>query len=513
MSRKSNSIKNMVTSSFGEILSILLKFITRSIFISTLGTQYLGITGLFANILAMLSLTELGLGTAITFNLYKPIARKDVPHTQALMEFYKHVYRWIGLVIGGLGLLILPFLPYIIKDDISFINVNVIFIIFLMQSVSSYLFYAYKSALIRAHQKQYVITVIGYFFSIATNLFQIIVLVVYRNFTLYVFSMVAMNVISNLYIAARADKMYPYLKERPPAPLPKEERKEIFKNSYALFFYKTNNVVLKSTDNIVLSYFIGLRIVGIYSNYIMVYSTIQMILNKFYSAISASLGDLHAREDLEYEFRIFKVINFFTVYIYGLAALGVYHVVNLFITVWIGVEYTLGEAFALLLALEIFIHGYQRLLATFRTSMGLFQQAKYRPIFGIVINIVLSVVLVRFWGIHGVLVATLVANLLTFFWFDPYVIFTHGFQKPVRSYYLKNLGYIAAVGGIGILSRLALAPMAVEGLLGFLLKGSLSVAFMVVGMHLIFWKTSEYRYLMRLTGSMAKSLRKRRKKS
>jgi O-antigen/teichoic acid export membrane protein len=502
MSRVNNSMKNLVASTGGEVLTILLKFITRSVFIKTLGTQYLGINGLFTNILSMLALAELGVGSAIIFDLYKPIAQNNKKKINQLMNLYRKTYRIIGLVVAALGVCLIPFLPYIIKDDVSFINVNAIFLLFLMQNVSTYLFFAYKSAIIKAHQKEYISTIIGYYFSIVTNIMQIIILVVFNNFTLYILTVVVFNILKNLFIALKSDKMFPYIKEKSDDILPKEERKHIFKNTFAIFIYKVNGVVVNATDNIILSIFIGLRIIGIYSNYLLIISVIKTMLNKFYNAIAASLGDLHASDDVENEHKIFKVVNFFTMCSYGLASIGTFVVANNFITLWIGEEFVLSQAFAFLVATEIYIFGLQKTLATFRTAMGLFQQAKYRPVFGIIINLGISILLVQYIGIYGVLIGTISSSLLTYMWFDPYIIYKHVFKRSVKEYYLTNIKYVLVIIIAGGLSYYLSSLINLDGVI-FIIIQTL-ICFIVTGLiiFILYKNKPEFRYILNLINKM-----------
>ena len=513
MSRKEKSFKNLVTSYFGLAISILLKFITRTVFIYVLGIEYLGITGLFTNIMSILALTELGIGTAITFHLYKPLAQKDHVYLRRLVDFYKIIFRYIGLAIGIIGIIILPFIPSIIKDDVSHINLHLIFIIYLLQTLSSYLFYAYKSTLIRADQKEYVINTIKSYFSVITSIVQIVILLVFENYTLFIFSVVVTNIIMNLVIASRADRMFPYLEGMKGEKLSKKEKKEIFKDAYAVFLYKINGKVQNSSDNIVLSYFMGLNIVGMYMNYLMISQSLDMILSRFYAAIVASLSDLHARGDIDYEYKLFKIIGFFTIYIYGMAAVIVFNVINIFMVIWLGEQYVLNSTFPLLLSITIFIGGYQKLFETFRNSMGLFQQAKYRYVAGIVINIGLSLILVQYMGINGVILATIISNLFTFMWFDPLVIQRHGFNKSPKSFYITNLKFSLAIISAGFTSQYIISLIHMTRIPAFILFSILTMVCMMLIMHILFGKTYEYNYIWKMARQTLKSLNKRRKKS
>lgn len=498
MSRLKNSYKNLIASGVSQLIGILLKFVTRTIFIQILGPKYLGINGLFTNILSMLSLAELGVGAAITFNLYKPVAEKNIQQIVMLMRFYRNAYRVIGLFIAAVGLALIPFLPLIIKDDISFIPVTLIFILYLLQSVTSYLFFAYKSAIIKVNQKEYIITYIASVFSIIANLVQILLLLLFNNFQLYVITLVVFGILQNLFIAHKAGKLYPYINEQQTAILPKDERRQIRNNCFAISIYKFNTVIQNATDNIVLSTFIGLEIVGKYSNYLLIVTTIKNILNKFYTAIRASVGDLHAQGDTEHEHLIFRVVGFFTICVFGFASVATYAFANEFIAIWIGSEYVFSQYFTSLLAFEIYLFGLQKNLATFRTSMGLFQQAKYRPLFGSIINIVLSVILVQRIGIYGVLIGTIVASLTTYMWFDPLIIYRNVFRKSVRGYYAQNIKYFCAIVLSAIGSRF-ISKLLLESGLAYVLS-SLCISLVITGtiIFVFFGRSEEFKYLMKL---------------
>lgn len=507
MSRINNSFKNIIAGTGGYILDIILRFITRTIFINIFTAQYLGINGLFSNIISMLSLAELGVGSAITYNLYKPIAQHDEKHIALLMKLYKNAYRIIGLAMGILGIILIPFLPYIIKDDLSFINANLVFCIFLLQSVSSYFFFAYKRTIIVAHQKEYIVTIITSLFSIISSILKILILLIFESFILYLLSFVIVDILCSIFIAIKSDSMFPYLKEKATDLLPKQDRKEIIKNCYAIFIYKVNVVVQDATDNIVLSTFIGLNIVGIYSNYLLIISIVKKMLFKLFDSLKASIGDLHASEDIEHELFIFKAVNFFTMYIFGLASIGIFVVVNEFITVWIGDSFILGQIFVLLLAFEMYIFGLQKSLATFRVSMGLFQQAKYRPIFNAIINLIVSIILVQYIGIHGVLIGTIVSSLLTFMWFDPYIIYKYGFNKSVKEYYITNIKYILVIilsGGISfIVSKIIIK----EGIFYIIISTVISIVVTTFFVTVFYRKSKEFKYIYNIIKNQLKRLK------
>ncbi len=456
-SRTTNTFFNFTSTMGGQFITIVMHFIVRTVFIHTLGKSYLGISGLFNNILQMLSLAEFGVGSAVLYKLYEPLAKRDKKRIAVLMRFYKTVYRFIGLFVALIGATLIPFLPKLIKDydrlEALHINAAFIFLLYLTKTVSSYLFFAYKSAIIKADQKQYLINVISYFFTFGATILQIIALVLTQNFTLYVVIMIVQTIGQNIAFALLADRMYPYINDQNIESLPKEEVKGVFKDCGALFLYKLNDVVLKATDNLVLSVFLGLEIVGVYSNYYVLYTTLSTLFNQIFNSVSHSLGNLHACENEEKQYRIFKSTFLVTAILGGTAGVGIFAVSDELILAWVGEEWVLAQPFALMMGLEVFTLTVRVSLSRFRTTMGLFQQAKFRPVAGMVINLILSAIMVNKLGIVGVLIGTVVSDWVTTMWLDPIIIHKYGYKNkfPVYSYFIKLLKYLlisCLAGGI-----------------------------------------------------------------
>ena len=434
-----------------------MQFVVRTVFISTLGKSYLGISGLFSNILSMMSLAEMGVGSAIIFKLYDPLAHSDEKRIAVLMNFYKVVYRYIGLAISLIGLCIIPLLPLLINDydKLNELNLNAIFIyvLYLLDAVSSYLFFAYKSAIIKADQKEYKINIIGYFVTVISSIVQILCLVLIHSFELYVIILIVKTVIQNIIVARYADKNYPYIKGRSEEHMDKKEIQGIFKDCGALFIYKVNNVVLKSTDNIVLSAFRGLDSVALYSNYYIFYTTITGLFNKIFNSVGHSIGNLHTTKNPEKEYQIFESTILISAILGGTAFVGIFAVSDEFIKTWIGNEWTLPQPFALLMGVELFTASMKYVLSKYRTAYGLFRQGWARPLAGIIINLAVSIVLVKPLGICGVLIGTIAADWATFVWYDPLILHKYGFssQFPLKIYYLKFIKYFATSLLLGII--------------------------------------------------------------
>lgn len=454
-SRTKNTIYNFVSSIGGQVLTIVLQFAVRTVFIHTLGKSYLGIGGLFSNILTMLSLAELGVGNAIIFKLYKPLAENDTHRVTLLMKFYRQIYRVIGAVVAVLGLSLIPFLPSLIKDYDTLaalhINAALIFCLYLFQSVSSYLFFAYKSAVIRANQQEYLLNIAEYIFNVGLAVARIVVLLVIPNFEIYLALGIIQVVIKNMIWARMADRQFPYINEKTKESISGAEIRGIFKDCGALLLYKLNGVVLKATDNIVLSSFLGLGMVGMYSNYYIFYTTLQTLFSKAFGAVAHSLGNLHAVDNSRHEYEIFRVVNLVTIILGGTACVGIFICADEFVSAWIGRDWIIAQPFSLLMGIELITLAVRHALSRYRSAMGLFQQAKYRPLFGMIINLIVSIALVRTWGICGVLVGTIAADWLTVMWYDPIIIHKYGFKAPEQTmgYFLrlaKSLAVIALIG-------------------------------------------------------------------
>lgn len=514
-SRLRNSILNLSASLGGQLLITIMRFVVRTVFISTLGKEYLGINGYFADVIRMLSLTELGFDTAITFKLYKPLAEKDDQRVRVLLKFYKMAYRAVGCTIMGLGCLLIPLLPYLIKnyDKLAVIGINVplVFILFLLQTVCSYLFFAYRSTIMKANQKRYILDIADYAITILTNTVQILVLIFLKDFIIYTATVVVFNILKNLLNAYISQRMYPqfFIKEK--ESLTKEEVIDLFKDCGALFIYKINGVVLKATDNMVLGAFAGMAVVGLYSNYLLFYTTIKQFVRKFYSAVKASTGNLFAVETIETRYRFFQTMNYLTIVIYGTAAVGISVCANELIHVWIGDSYLIAQPFSVLIGMEILFAGLKQNLGQIRTVTGVFRQAWTRPILSIVINITASIILVQFWGVYGVIVGTLLADFCTNLMIDPKVIHKYSFDnyKPVSEYYKKNAVYVLILFLVGAADMWICTHLFVgHGWFSVILH-IVIVAVTVPGVYvLIYRNTQECKYLMKLAGNVLKKIKR-----
>lgn len=515
-SRTKNSFLNLVTGLGGYGLKTILQFIVRTVFIYTLGKEYLGINGLFSDILTMLSLTELGFDTAINFKLYKPLAEHDTKRVRVLLKFYKHAYTVVGFAIAAIGLCLIPALRYLINDydslEVLGINVVLVFIIYLLQSVSSYLFFVYRSAIIKADQREYLLNIAEYAVTIATNIVQIAILLIWHDFIMYTATIVIFNIIKNGVNAFIAQRCYPDAFQKESDSLDREEIKGLFKDCGVLFFYKVNRVVLKATDNMVLSSFIGLAMVGMYSNYLLFYTTLTGLLNRFYNATKASLGNLFAVSDIRRKYEFFEVMNFVTIIFYGTAAVGVTVVADELIYCWIGADYQIAQPFSILMGIEILFFGLKNNLGQIRNVSGAFRQMWFRPVLGIIVNLVVSIALVQRLSIYGVLIGTIVADISTNFLVDPSIIHKYSLEnyKPVSAYYKRNIIYISILTLVCALDMFICNHLFVgHGWLSVILHALIAGISVPVVFCIIYKNSKEFNYLYSKCKGIVKKIRHR----
>ncbi|MBY6917962.1 sugar translocase [Clostridium botulinum] len=437
MSRSRNSQLNIIFGFGNQVLKLVLNFISRTIFISTLGASYLGLSGLFTNILSVLSLAELGVGSAIMFSLYKPIAEKDNKKIKALMSLYKNAYRIIGVFILAIGLLLIPFLKYIVKFDASIqIDYIFIYVLFLINTVVSYLFFAYRSVIIEANQQMYKITQIDYYVSICITILQIISLITLKNYYIYLLIPIFLGIIKNIIISIKAGKMFPIINEENNEKLTKKEKRKIFKNVYALSITKISSVAYSSSDNIVISAFLGTTLVGFYSNYLLIISAVTGFICIIFNSFRASLGNLNVVESTEHKFIVYKRILLMNFWVYGFCAICLGELINTFIELWIGKRYLFDNITVGLIVMMFLISGLNHTITIFKDSCGLFWQTRYRTLATTVVNLITSIILVNYIGIKGIFIGTIIAYLTTIYLIDPKIVYNNVFKKSCNHFYL-----------------------------------------------------------------------------
>lgn len=488
---------NLTAAIVGQLVAVPIGFVARLVFIRVLGAEYLGVNGLFTSILTMLSLVELGIGPAIIFSLYKPLAENDTKKVQAIMQLYKKAYTIIGIVIVVLGAVMTPFLSYLFKDTPGINNLEIIYLLFVGNSAISY-FYAYKQNLIIADQRRYIVTIYRYAFFSILNLLQIIFLYATKNYIVFLIVQIACTLLQNLMAAKSADKLYPFLRQKTVEHLDGETVREIKKNTGAMVSHKIGDIVTNSTDNIVISAMVGTVWVGLYSNYVLITIALNGIMGQFFSAITASIGNLGATSAKERLLAVFRKVQFVTFWIFGFSSICLFYIFNPFIAVWIGKAYWLSMDTVLLLTVLFYVQGMRRAVLTFREALGLYWYDRYNPLFQTVINIGVSVALAPKFGVSGVIVGTLVSLLTTCFLIEPYFLYKKGFAAPFKLYYFRYAVYTAATALAGVITGKGVGLVTGETLSALIGKFVVCLTVPNLIFFLLFCRTKEFQYFFSL---------------
>lgn len=492
--RTKKSIRNIATALAGQFFWILINFFARMVFIKVLGTEYLGVHGLFTNIISMISLAEMGIGSAIIYSLYKPLALGEEQKIKALMHFFRSAYHIIGLVVLVLGLAVLPFLDFIIKDKANIPNLSFIYLLFLADAVLSY-FFAYKRSLIEADQKGYIVTTYHYIFVALINGLQIVVLLLTKNFIFFMTVKMLFTLTENFMISLKAEQIYPFLKEKSVAELDATEKKGIYQNVYAMFFHRLGGVVVNGTDNILISYYAGLVVVGLYSNYYMILTALNAIIGQIFTAATASIGNLNALVGKEKSYVIYKAIYFANFWFYGFSSICLYVLFNPFITLWVGKEFIMSDLIVTIIVINFFVTGMRKSTLMFRDSLGLFWNDRYKPLFESIINLVASIILASRYGIVGVLVGTFISTMTTCFWVEPYVLYRNGFNSRLREYFSRYGLYALVTLVAGFVTWYACGLVGGVTITSFVVKLLICLLIPNVIFLLIFSWTKEFKYL------------------
>lgn len=489
--RTFNSVRNISIGVVNQFVITVLSFVIRTIFINTLGVEYLGVNGLFYNILNIFSLAELGIGNAIVYALYKPISENNEQKIAALVRYYKKLYNCVAVFVAVAGMALIPFLPLLVKTEKPINHITLFYVLYLTNSVFSYLC-AYKAAIINADQKMYIVKVYSFVFSVIQTVLQAIILIFLRNFICYIAAQIICTLLSNIFISKKANNLYPYIKSN--VILDNQERKDIFKNIKSLFLYKLGGVILNNTDNILISVMIGTVWVGYYSNYNVIIYALLAFIGIIFTSVNASVGNLNATSDALNKYRVFNILNFLAFWIAGFASVCLFVLLKDFITLWLGKEYVFGSLTEFAVILNFYIVGIIQPVWVYRESTGFFNQTKYVFMCTAALNIILSVILGRIIGIGGVLLATAVSRLCTNFWYEPLVLYRMYFKQNVLFYLLRHLLYLLITLFAAVLTWFATLEVSGASFAGLIIKGIICLLIPNTVFCLALHKTYEFQY-------------------
>ena len=432
--RTKNSIKNIIMNFLYNLLNYGLRFASRIFFVKTLAEVYLGVNGLLSNVLGILALTELGIGTAIGYSLYDPLAKNDTKKVRSLMQFYKKAYQIIALVVLVLGLILLPFIPYLIKDTTGIENLSIIYLIFLINMVIGYLF-SYKRTLINSDQKNYLIVPYTMFFNIITSVLQIVVLLIFKNYIIYLLVQSICTIVENIVINRYIDKKYPYLVSNDEVTsIEKEELSTIKTKIKALLLHKVGSYTLSSTDNLIISKLIGIVVVGIYSNYSLIISMVSSFIYLLISNVISSLGNLIASENPKKCLKVFDEMNFTCFVLYGISSICLINLFNPFIELVFGTNYLLSMLVVYIIVINHYLTGMNNVVISIQTASGLYEKDKYVPLIQSAVNLIISIYLAKKIGLAGVFIGTIISTLIPLI-VKPCIVYKEIFKEKISLYF------------------------------------------------------------------------------
>ena len=514
-SRTEYSLLNITAGVGGYALSVILSLINRMIFTRCMPPAYLGISGLFTNILSMLSLAELGVSGAIVYALYKPLAENDKEKIAALVSLFGKAYRIIGIIIAGAGLCVLPFLTVLVGEqpDISE-SIHVIYLIYLFNTAASY-FFTYRCTLLVAAQKNYLVTGLNYFVLSVQEVVQAIFLFWQRDYIGYLIIQTVFSMGYYVWISHIAIKQYPYIKSKDVKQLPSEERKKIFANVKDLMLYKIAGVLVNGTDNIIITYFKGLEITGLASNYTLLTNTLNSLLCQVFDGITASVGNHNVTEGVQKQYEMYKFLNMINFWLFGWAALGIIFCSSDLVTLLFGGKYILPQSIPIVLAISFYTSGVTNVVSTYKHTLGLFHYGRFIQLFTAIINIVLSIILGNYWGLFGIFLATIIARILTHLWYTPFVVYKYGFRRNPVEAAITYVKYLAILCVAGCLCAFILPLISCSLQIQIILKAVLCSVIVNVVFLLFFARTSEFakakQYLSRLVGKILRINRRENK--
>ena len=493
MSRIRNAKRNIVTGIISRIVLMLLPFISRTIIIKILGSEYLGINGLFSSILSVLNLAELGFSGAVIFSLYKPLAENNEELVSSILWFFKKIYLVIGTGILFAGLIILPFITYVIKGDYpSNVNIYVVFAIYLIDTVTSYFFGGYRTALLNAVQRLDVFNTIRTITIILKEILQIILLLVFRNYYAFVITIPLFSLGLNLVISMYCDKKYKnYLQKKH---IDENTKKDIIKHVNGMIWDKLCNVSRNSFDTIVISMFFGLTMVAIFNNYYYIYSAIYTLILIFTGSAQAGVGNSIQTETVEKNYNDFLKFNFLLGWIISWTAICLACLYQPFMKLWVGEKLMFSNTTMFLFCLYFYFINLTCVRDLYFQGCGLWPYAKITFILEALSNLCLNVLLGKIFGVNGILIATITTIIIYNIVSRTHILYKHYFKISQKEYYLKQSLYLLITGLAYFATKISQNLLRVENIyIDFIIKILLCMIIPNIIFFICYLRTNDYR--------------------
>lgn len=444
---RTNNVKKNVFYSYTSTITIsIISIVCRTVFVYTLGADYLGVSGLFSNVLGMLSFSELGIGTAINFSLYKPIAENDEEKIKSLLHLYKTAYRIISVIVTIIGLLIFPLLKYIVNTVIPMSEINSFYFIFLFNTVSSY-FVTYKTAYVSALQKEYIVTNTTAIGTVVTNLCQIVLLILGGNYLIFLLTASIIGLLQKIITVIYLNKKFPILVEKESLPLDPQTKNGIWRNVRALIVHKVGDIAVHQTDNIIISSFVSTTAVGIISNYTILNTFVSCFTNGFFNSFTAGFGNMIAKESKDKQRHIFEVYDLLGFWMFGFVMIAFITLSQPFITLWLGEQLLVDSFTMILFFVSLYLAGMTLIPYNFKVAAGRFNEDKWVAVAQAVTNLVVSIIAVKLIGLPGVYVGTIAQRMIVVV-IRPHIVYKYVLEKKTREYYFRLIRRTLLAGAI-----------------------------------------------------------------
>lgn len=498
INRTRNATRNIVWGVVERLIGVILPFITRTVMIKTIGAEYIGLSGLFTSILQVLNISELGIGSAIVFSMYKPIAEEDNDLICALLNIYRKIYYVIGSIILVVGLALIPFLPGLIAGKHpSDVNIYVLYLMYLANTVISYYLFAYKQALFSAYQRNDLVSKRSSVISMIGSVLQISLLLTTHNYYAYAFVIPLSTVLTNTANAILANRMFPNIVCH--GNISQSVKKDIQKRIVGLLSFKIYNVIFSSVDTIVISSFLGLTPLAIYNNYYYVQTAIVGFLTVLTTSITAGVGNKMITNSKEDNYEDFKNFTFANGWLCSWCAVCLFCLYQHFMLCWVGEGLVFNFGTMTLMVLYFLLPRITTITYTFREAAGLWWEDRFRPLVAAAVNLSMNILLVKIIGINGVIISTLICTVFINVPWGSIILFRNYFKRSPSEYFLKTVYYILITAvACGITFAICqLLPKA--GIFVLLIKGAICCIVPNVVFFIFYRNMKEYKYLKDLT--------------
>ncbi|WP_349666705.1 hypothetical protein [Lacrimispora sp.] len=444
MKRTQRSITNVFVTLLTNAIILVTAFIVQKLLILKLGSDYNGINGLFTSVISMMSLTDLGIGSAIVYHLYSPAARADYDVICSLLKFYRNSYIIISVVVSVIGCVLMVFIPELVGNIVINDNLYIIFFFFLIDCLVSY-FLSYRKSLLYAYQLNYVLDGIHFIYYILQNVAQIFVLVYFQNFILFLLLKTLCKIIENITISEYIKRHYPFTRNKRVLPLANDIRDDILKKIKALLFHRLGRLFITGSDSLVITGVLGILQMSLYTNYHLIIGGITALLNKVFETLTSSVGNFLLDSNKSQSFEIYRKIDFLNFWFFGCISVVLYSVMQPFIVLWLGEKYLLQNTTLFFLVINFYQEGMRASILTFKDAAGIYHEDRFIPLIESALNAIISILLALTVGITGVFIGTIISSGVVYFYSYPKYICKPLFNIRWSEYVWQTLGHLAMV--------------------------------------------------------------------